>query len=1229
MHKIKIILLSLTGIIVVFVAIMAFILSSYKDQDFQSLLIQTVDNLSDYTLSIKGPFELQRSFTPTLSATEIELRSKTDASYIYIGNFRIQLSLSPLLDNTLLINDLLLEDMRVELQSSEQKQSSASQSSFPFTPVIEHAVLKNIQLTLDNDEQVHTLDNLVISAKDRQAPLKLHATGISKGRTFAIEGQLGPLADIFAQDIPYPINLIARWEQVQLSINGSINDFAHEKRLDLVGKLNIPEVADVYAIAGVKGHLQSSVHIKGSFAEPMLAEISTSIEDKQQVLLQMTGTADNPQNQTVMHFSGFIHDPKLLKRIMPDDSPSLNSFKIAADISQGNQDTILQNIDIKLSNDQGFELKLTGNTHVNLQDQAFSSLKMQASISSNDTVTVKPFLGNILPEMGPVTGSAQITNEGKGLVLSHIDLVVGANKKVQLKAKGLVGGLSMDSSVNNLKIAIELALKTATSSELTSLLEITHPEIGPVSMTASLNGSTDQLKLSAIKLKAGISNILSFQADGWISWDELMSDSPQQLTDITIQSQMPSLQKGMRIYAENVPDLGPAKFSVRIHGKGEVLKGSDLSMRIGTKNSLSLVVQGEAAQIFIADIFYKGIDLTGTLSAKSSRYLSKLLEGNKIPDIGPLSGKFTLKGDSNILQVPSISLSAGRKKQLMLTASGKIAQIPLREQTLPQGVTINLAVTAPSSAELSKVLGSEIPDFGALAIKGLLTNNKETYAIKDLLLTAGPPQQAAINLSGSIEDILSKHGMQMTVQFDEKILVKLFDLHPAPELGQLKGNILLSDAGGDFGIKDITIESENSELINVKISAAIDNNVPKTGDLSLNADIAINHPALFGKLFAIDLSGLGPISSSGLIGGNKDRVTFKGNSIIGRTKLNSELAISLINEKPDISGTINSPNIFLEDFGVSSKTTTPAQKQSAKVEQSGVFSHTPISLQVLHNVDLNLQLRLFQITGIDYKLDRVNIDLLLRNGKLTASPVKFIFSEGQFTMSAKVNAREKPEWSLNMQAEKILLSQLFVQQHESSPLDGEFNFVVDLKSLGISAHEIAANLNGEAGFTLENGSFNRSQLELVFLNPLGWLFSQGLIEDEMHISCGLARYQVKQGIVRSKIFLIDGPKLLVRGKTETNLAKETINSLYNLEKKNILDKTIIPTIRQSSIPIKISGSLSDPLFELAPLPSVISTADRYIFAPIVTIPQEVLGTVLGIFDNNKDEQSPCDAYLEE
>ncbi|TXL20049.1 hypothetical protein BMR06_06870 [Methylococcaceae bacterium HT5] len=75
----------------------------------------------------------------------------------------------------------------------------------------------------------------------------------------------------------------------------------------------------------------------------------------------------------------------------------------------------------------------------------------------------------------------------------------------------------MDWHGNISQIALDLALKAKHSSELTSFLEIEHPEIGPVAITASLKGSSEKIMLEDIGLKAGNKDVYLIQADGRIS----------------------------------------------------------------------------------------------------------------------------------------------------------------------------------------------------------------------------------------------------------------------------------------------------------------------------------------------------------------------------------------------------------------------------------------------------------------------------------------------------------------------------------------------------------------------------------------------------------------------------------------------------------------------------------------------------------------------------------------
>ena len=144
-------------------------------------------------------------------------------------------------------------------------------------------------------------------------------------------------------------------------------------------------------------------------------------------------------------------------------------------------------------------------------------------------------------------------------------------------------------------------------------------------------------------------------------------------------------------------------------------------------------------------------------------------------------------------------------------------------------------------------------------------------------------------------------------------------------------------------------------------------------------------------------------------------------------------------------------------------------------------------------------------------------------------------------------------------------------------------------------------------------------MELLFLNPLGWLFSYGTSDNKFKISCGLARYQIKQGIAKSELLYIDGPKLTARGKAEINLGKETIDVLINLGKKKLLFNT--------HVPIQIQGNLADPMVSQAPIDSPMLKADRYLLAPAAAIPGELLGALWEFVDENDHKNGSCHGII--
>jgi len=417
-----------------------------------------------------------------------------------------------------------------------------------------------------------------------------------------------------------------------------------------------------------------------------------------------------------------------------------------------------------------------------------------------------------------------------------------------------------------------------------------------------------------------------------------------------------------------------------------------------------------------------------------------------------------------------------------------------------------LSITGPFELDLSSS-----PVLSASGIK-LLSKTDDSYVRVDnfrIQVSLAPLLDKTLLINDLLlENMRVKiHPSENSKSFDD-----LFGYLPVPivEHAVLKNiHLILGNDNQSYSLESLEI-AENDKQDQLEIQA--------TGKIRARPFIIKGFISLLND--TNNLSGFSPDSIAKLISGNKTKARFKGNSSMGQTRISTDLVLSFINGKPEITGKINSPNLFLRDFGIISakdEINTPTKKQDAKQVKKPLFSHEPLPLKVLHKVDLNLQLKIRRLSDARYKLDKINIAAQLKNGKLSINPLSFDFSGKQVSVTAEIDARVKPDWVLHIDATNIQITELLGKNSTSQPVTGKLSLVAKLKGSGTSPHEIASSLNGEVSFVLENGKVDRRELELIFLNPLGWLFTHGIGDNKINISCGLAHYQIKQGIISSKV----------------------------------------------------------------------------------------------------------------
>ncbi|MCK5189247.1 MAG: AsmA-like C-terminal region-containing protein, partial [Methylococcales bacterium] len=251
---------------------------------------------------------------------------------------------------------------------------------------------------------------------------------------------------------------------------------------------------------------------------------------------------------------------------------------------------------------------------------------------------------------------------------------------------------------------------------------------------------------------------------------------------------------------------------------------------------------------------------------------------------------------------------------------------------------------------------------------------------------------------------------------------------------------------------------------------------------------------------------------------------------------------------------------------------------------------------------LDLKIDIDEVEGTEFKVDTVDMNILLNKGVLDIHPVKFKYADGQVNTSLSITADNPPRLKFKLSGDDIDLNGLMQQALIPSPIEGNMNLTLDLSASGHTAHELASSLDGEIGITLENGRLLRSRfIHVIFFDLVDWLFTFGVTRNETRFNCAIASYKIKQGILKTDILYLDGPKLFVRGEGTVDLNTEIVDIIINLEKKRFL--------RNSRIPISIRGTLPNPKVTAIPFRQAAVRVSSYVFTPFISIPLEALGAV--------------------
>ena len=223
---------------------------------------------------------------------------------------------------------------------------------------------------------------------------------------------------------------------------------------------------------------------------------------------------------------------------------------------------------------------------------------------------------------------------------------------------------------------------------------------------------------------------------------------------------------------------------------------------------------------------------------------------------------------------------------------------------------------------------------------------------------------------------------------------------------------------------------------------------------------------------------------------------------------------------------------------------SPEQRAMAArlAAQGRVLPDAQLDIRRVRNMDARVSYRAARVRSERFPLRGLSLDINLDNGLLRLDPMTLELRQGRVTGWALINARqETPRAEVDVRLSNARMESILALQGDP-PLAGRLMGRVRLAGSGASVRDAAANANGTISLVTPDGEVREAFAELTGINVtrgLGLLLSGD--RSTIPIHCGVASFDVRNGIAHSRTIVFDTETMLIRGSGSVSLRDETLD----------------------------------------------------------------------------------------
>lgn len=323
----------------------------------------------------------------------------------------------------------------------------------------------------------------------------------------------------------------------------------------------------------------------------------------------------------------------------------------------------------------------------------------------------------------------------------------------------------------------------------------------------------------------------------------------------------------------------------------------------------------------------------------------------------------------------------------------------------------------------------------------------------------------------------------------------------------------------------------------------------------------------------------GQLTKEGEVWGYKD---FTGK--VGGSDLSGNLSYDTSGERGFLKAELVSNLLDSRDLGgfiglsPDGKNAAPEQKAEAAKEKadSKLIPDVPLEVKRLRAADLDVTLKAKKIEAPGLPFKGLDVRFDLQNGILKLDPLNIVLADGTVDGSVEINGQHDiPPMKMDLNLRKLSLKQFFGNTRFEDTTQGYFGGKVNLAGTGASLADVLATSNGNLSIIMSGGTISLLLVEASDLD-IGQALPLFMGKDKATpIRCGVMDFDVKNGILKSKIFVLDTADSLLLGNVGIDMKRELISAKLDSKPK---DNSLL----SAQTPIIVSGELKKPSIGIDP-----------------------------------------------